>query len=277
MRKNLPELRQRIGTLRELEKWIELPMRVLAFVWLVLVIVEMVWGDLEVLAVFGTAIWALFIAEFALRFAIAPAKLRFLRKNAITALALAVPALRIFRAFRFVRAARAVRGIRLVSVVGTANRGMNALRLSMGRRGVGYVLLLTLLVVLLGAAGMHALEGEAGAGLNGYAEAIWWTAMLIMSLGTDFWPRTVEGRILCVLLAFYGFGVFGYITATLASFFVGQDAQAGSGEALGEKLAAIRTDIAALREELRTVAGRASGEPADTPFKAAPHGQDPPR
>lgn len=105
-----------------------------AFISLLLVIVELVWGTSNISAIFGTAIWIIFIARFALRLAAAPGKLRFLRKNWVTVLALAVPALRIFRAFRFLRLARAARSFRLLSIVGTANRGMNALRHSPGSR-----------------------------------------------------------------------------------------------------------------------------------------------
>jgi len=42
--------------------------------------------------------------------------------------------------------------------------------------------------------------------------------MLLTSMGSEFWPKSPEGRILCLLLAFYGFAVFGYITASFASF-----------------------------------------------------------
>jgi voltage-gated potassium channel len=48
--------------------------------------------------------------------------------------------------------------MRLVRVVGTANRGMNALRSSMRRRGLGYVLALSVLITFLGAGGMLAFE-----------------------------------------------------------------------------------------------------------------------
>ncbi len=249
------EVRQRRRALRQLEAWIETPMVALAFCWLGLVILELVWGATETLAIFGSAIWVIFVIEFALRFTLAPGKRAFLMRNWITILALAVSALRIFRAFRFLRVARAARGMRLVSIVGTANRGMNALRRSMGRRGLGYVLLLTILVVLLGGAGMFALErGSQGAeGLDSYGEAAWWTAMLIMTLSTDCWPQTVEGRILCVLLAVYGFAVFGYITASLASFFIGQEAQSARTELAGRRdIAALRSEVALLRSELQS-------------------------
>jgi voltage-gated potassium channel len=49
--------------------------------------------------------------------------------------------------------------------------------------------------------------------------------MLLTSIGSEYWPRTGSGRALCLLLAIYGFAVFGYITAALASYFVGRDAE----------------------------------------------------
>ena len=112
-------------------------MVLLSFVWLVLVVVEIVWGSTRLLEVFGTAIWIAFILEFALQFSLAPHKTGFLRRNWIAVIALVAPAFRMLRALRFLRAARAVRGLRLVRIVGTANRGINALRASLGRRGLG--------------------------------------------------------------------------------------------------------------------------------------------
>ena len=66
---------------------------------------------------------------------------------------------------------------------------------------------------------------EVEGGFTSYADALWWTAMLLTSMGSQFWPRTPEGRLLCMLLAMCGFAVFGYITASFASFFVGQEAK----------------------------------------------------
>ena len=61
------------------------------------------------------------------------------------------------------------------------------------------------------------------AGIHDYGTALWWTAMLMTTMGSAYWPQTGEGRILCVLLALYAFAVFGYVTATLATFFVSRD------------------------------------------------------
>ena len=250
--------RERTTALQQLDDWLRTPMLALSFAWLVLVVVELAWGSSSVLGWVSTAIWVVFVLEFLLRFALAPEKLAFLRGNWLTVLALLAPALRMVRALRFLRAARGLRGLRLVRIVGTANRGMNALRGSLGRRGAGYVLLLTTLVALLGAGGMLAFEpaSEVEGGFAGYGDALWWTGMLLTSMGSEFWPRTGEGRLLCFLLSLYGFAVFGYIAASFASFFVGRDAGSAEGEVAGSAdIALLRQEIAAMRADL----GRSRG------------------
>lgn len=245
--------RLRWRLLNDLDEWLALPMVLLSLAWLGIIVWELVSGSSALLETIGTAIWIVFIIEFALRFALAPAKLAFLKSNWLTVIALAVPALRLFRALSFLRAARALRGIRLVRIVGTANRSMNALQATLARRGFGYVAGLTFLVVGLGAAGMLSFEnaGEVDGGLTDYGHALWWTGMLVASLGTDFWPQTTEGRLLAMLLALYGLAVFGYITATLASFFVGRDAERADAPLAGTaEMTRLAAEVRALRIEL---------------------------
>jgi voltage-gated potassium channel len=249
------EQRERWMVLHQLEDWLETPMIVLSFIWFLLVLYELIWGDVGLFQVFGTIIWALFIADFLLRLAIAPIKLVFMRNNVITIIALALPALRMFRALQLFRVVRAARGLQLVRIVGTANRSMNALKRSLGRRGLGYVLAVTVGVALLGAAGMLAFEParEVEGGFENYADALWWTAMLLTTMGSGFWPLTAEGRVLALLLSVYGFAVFGYITASFATFFIGQEAHDAEGEVPGlADIASLRAEIAALlHDDLR--------------------------
>ena len=232
--------------LHDLDEWLRTPMLVLSLAWLAIVLFELTSGTSDLLETAGAVIWVVFIAEFALRLSLAPAKRPFLKSNWLTIIALAVPALRLFRAFAVLRAARALRGIRLVRIVGTANRSMNALRKTLRRRQFGYVFGLTLLVLSLGAAGMLNFEpaSEVGGGFTSYGHALWWTGMLVASIGTDFWPSTPEGRVLSTLLALYGLAVFGYVTATFASFFIGRDAEAPEAPLAGA------TDVAALHAEV---------------------------
>ena len=246
--------RLRWRLLTDLDEWLTVPMALLSLAWLAIVVWELVSGSTQLLETVGTAIWIIFIAEFVVRFALAPAKLPFLKSNWLTILALAVPALRLFRALAFLRAARALRGIRLVRIVGTANRSMNALKATLARRGFIYVAGLTLLVILLGAAGMLSLENarEVEGGFADYGHALWWTGMLVASVGSDYWPASTEGRLLTLLLTIYGLAVFGYITATLASFFVGRDAQEGSAPVAGNAdIKRLLKEVALLRSELK--------------------------
>jgi voltage-gated potassium channel len=231
------------------------PMTVLGLAWLVLIVVELVAEPSRWLTVGTQVIWVLFVVQFLLELVIAPSKATYLRRNWLTVLALLVPALRAVRIVRVVRVFRAARGLRLFRVVSSANRGMRTLSRVMGRRGLGYVLALTLLVNVLGAAGIYALERDvAGSTITGFGTALWWTAMTLTTMGADSFPRTPEGRFLGLLLAVYGFTVFGYVTAALASLFVARDAEAGDGElASGAQVEALRAEVALLARRVEAL------------------------
>lgn len=222
---------QRGSLLRRLEARLEVPMAVLGLCWLVLLVLELTGAQHAGLRWAGRLIWAVFIADFLLKLLLAPRKSAFLRRNLLTAVSLLLPALRavrVLRAFRVLRAGRAVRGVRLLGLLTSLNRGARSLGRTLHRRGFGYVMALTVLVLFSGAAGMLAFEGEgAGGGLRHYGDALWWTAMLLATMGSDYWPGTPEGRALCLGLALYGFTMFGYITATLGSYFVASDSRGG--------------------------------------------------
>jgi voltage-gated potassium channel len=151
--------------------------------------------------------------------------------------------------------ARAARGLRLLRVVTSVNRRMKAISASFGRRGFGYIVALTLIVNLAGAAGMYAFENEMPRGFESYGAALWWTAMLLTTMGTEYWPQTAEGRVLCFLLSLYGFAVFGYVTAALASYFIGRDADNEDTELVSAKpIKELRGEIAALHALRKNIA-----------------------
>jgi voltage-gated potassium channel len=240
-------LRERQELVERLEEWLEIPLVILGFVWLALLLQELVWGLTPHLETAVLVIWAAFLAEFFLRFAIAPAKLAFLRANWLTAISLLLPALRVLRAIRILSVFRA---LRLARVITGLNRGMRSLGSVMSRRGFGYVAFLTAMVTLVGAAGMYAFERTEG--LPTYGAALWWTAMIMTTMGSEYWPKTPEGRLLCFLLAVYALAVFGYLTAAIATFFIDRDAEDPRAEIAGTKdVGELRAEIAALRDQLR--------------------------
>ena len=210
-------------------------MLVLSGIWLVLLVVEFTRGLSEWLQTANDIIWLAFVLQFAIEFTIAPSRSLYLRKHWVTAISLALPAARLLRLARVARAARiarASRGLRLARLLGAFNRGMRTLTRGFRQRGLGYLTLLTFVIAITGAAGMYRLEMDApgGPGFADYGTALWWTAMLLTTMGSEYWPQTGEGRLLCLLLALYAFAIFGYVTAAIAAYFVGRDHQRGKLE-----------------------------------------------
>lgn len=255
---------ERNELLNRLEEIFELPLIILGFIWLVLLIMELL-GELNpLLQTVSTVIWIIFILDFILKFILAPVKVTFLKSNILTAISLLIPALRIFRisrAFRLLGTLKAARSLRLVKIAASFNRGMRSLRATMHRRAFGYVLLLTLVVLLLGSAAMFAFEKEVN-GFSGYSAAVYWTAMLFTSIGSEYWPQTPEGKVVCFFLSLYGFMVFGYFTATLATYFLGRDAEDDTAELAGAKqIQTLQKDISALQQTLQELLLRQEKKP----------------
>lgn len=71
--------------------------------------------------------------------------------------------------------------------------------------------------------------------------------MRIITAGSDFWPATPEGRGLAFLLSLFGYAIFGYVTATLATFFIGRDAEEEGVPVAGAK------DVEELKKEIVTL------------------------
>jgi voltage-gated potassium channel len=290
--------RERWPLVQQLQLLLEGPVTALGFIWLGLLVLDLTTGLPRSLQLVSYGIWVQFVLDFLLRLAIAPSKAHFLRRNWLTVVSLLLPAprvLRIFRAFGLLRAARATRSGRLLRLITALNRGMGALGASLGRRGVGYVALPTVIVTITGAAGIATFEHPAAmpaadstqpptsvGGLDGYGEALWWTAIQITTLGSEYWPRTPEGRILTFLLALYAFAIFVYLTATIASYFVGQDQAATRASAAVDQTtlvepAALRNELAALRAELAARPLQASPPETSIPSEQSQSGLEHPR
>jgi voltage-gated potassium channel len=254
--------------LRELDELTEGPLVILSLVWLGLLVLELTVGIGRVGEMLVYGLWALFILDFLIEIIIAPDRRAYLRRNWLVAVSLVLPAARVLRVAQVARVARIGRigrSLNLARIITSVNRGIRALGRTLAARGAGYVAAITFVVALGGAAGILTFESpaaiaEAGRvppagqiGVEGFGDALWWTLMILVTLGTDYWPVTMEGRILTVLLAVYGFAIFGYVTATLASHFLGRDRVQGAaagGAVAGDEARALRAEIAALRAEL---------------------------
>ena len=95
-----------------------------------------------------------------MRFSVAPHKIHYLKSQWITVIALIVPAFRVLRGFILLKTTRS---IYLVKVAASIRRGMQVLGSVFGRHGFGYIIGLTFFILLIGAAGIQALEGKLSA------------------------------------------------------------------------------------------------------------------
>ncbi len=246
----------------------ETAMAILGLLWMALLILELTYGLGPVLNAVFEGIWIVFVLEFVVRFILASDRGDYLKANWLVGLSLLIPAIRVLRVFRVLRLFRmapVVRGVLLARLFASSRRSMRALGHMMRRRGFAYVVLVTLIVTFVGAAGMYAFEKGAtdtGDGFTSYWDALWWTAMLLTTIGSQYWPVTAVGRILAILLSIYAVSVLGYIAAVLASYFIGRDANRAVSPA---DIQRVETLVRELREEIRSGRGRADapGRPSD--------------
>ncbi len=194
-----------------------------------------------------TAIWVAFLLDFGVRFVVAPAKVAFLRGNWLSAASLALPFLRPLRALRALRAARS---LSLVRLLGGANRGMRVLQRVARGRQLAYVAALTVLVTLLGAVGVLSFDRDAeGATIRTFGDALWWASAMVTTINNEKYVVSPEARVIAILLRVFAVSVFGLVTAAIASYFVGQQAEERAGVGVGVGEDAVGGGVAALHRE----------------------------
>ncbi|WP_166395115.1 potassium channel family protein [Rubrobacter marinus] len=244
-----PDLREDLR--RRLDRYLDLPLA-LASVLLILIAVIELGGEPSGpwsgrLMVLGWVLWGLFFAEFVAKFVLAPNKRAYLKHHPLDLLVLLVPFLRFLRVLRVLRATRAFPVFRLLVFGG---RGSGAALVLLRRRRLGQLALVSVIVVLIGAAAGFALEaGAPGAVITDLGDALWWSAALLTTVGSELYPVTAAGRVLGFLLMLYAVGVFSYLIASVASILVGLDA----GEARQEEAPPRGKSVRITADEVETL------------------------
>jgi voltage-gated potassium channel len=162
------------------------------------------------LSVAGWVLWAIFVAEFALRAYVAQDRGRFWRRNWWQVLFLALPFLRFARALTFLRTAR-IGGVLSATVRGSRSAG----RLLTGR--VGWLGLVTG-VVVIGSSQLLYVTNT----FPDYGQALHGAALATVT-GEPLAADGAVARVLEVVLAVYSVAVFATLAAALGAFFLQRD------------------------------------------------------
>jgi voltage-gated potassium channel len=192
------------------ERWSTIPLAILAFVYLGLYSMEVL-GDWPKLVLFdfiaiSDIIWGIFIIDFSVRFFMSPVKVQFLKSNAIELVSLVLPFFRAFRMFRVVIA------LGFLSRVGK----------SLSAKINIYVGLILPLLIYVCSLGVYEAEHLApGANIKQFGDAVWWAFVTIATVGYgDYYPVTLEGRIIAVFLMISGLALVSVIAVSVATMFL---------------------------------------------------------
>jgi voltage-gated potassium channel len=183
------------------------------------------------LTVIDYGAWALFGIDYVIRISIADPRGRYFLRNIADLVILALPALRPLRLLRL-----------LILLKMLNRRASDSLR---GRVAIYAGASAIVVVFCASLAILDAERGHRGSNINSFADALWWAATTVVTVGYgDRYPVTAEGRLIAVALMLAGIALLGVITASIATWLIEavRDAEAEG--------AATRSDIHSLRAEI---------------------------
>lgn len=211
-------------------KVVEVPLTVLALLWLpVLVLPYVIHLSPEVNETFEAIdlfVWAAFVIEYLVKLYLSPNRRGFFTNHLIDLAVITLPMLRPLRAARLLRLLNLARvGV----VLANALRRTKAL---FTHRGLHFVLLAVLAIVFACSALVLSFESHAkGSNIHNFGDALWWAIVTVTTIGYgDKYPVTSGGRGVAIVLMFVGIGLIGVLTATVASYFVTQNADEDKAE-----------------------------------------------
>ncbi len=227
----------REALLHRIERMTELPLLVLGFAMVPLLAAPLFW-DLSpvsrtVTLALDTLIWALFATDLAVKVAVAPRRVEYVRSHWLEVLVVLFPVARPLRLLRLiVFGSRSYRGVvRLANVD------------SLVVYAIGLVLVVATLV-------MSAERGH-NPDLDSFPDALWWSIGTVTTVGYgDVVPVTQVGRAFAYVLMIGGIGLFSALTANFASILVRRkDIGPAAVAALVEEVRIMREELAELREQ----------------------------
>jgi len=197
----------------------------------------------RVLEIFDLAVCIVFFFDFLVALATSRNRMRYLATWGWLDLLSSIPEV---AALRWARSARILRIFRLLRVMRAARVLSRALSFRRRQSGLTAAAITGLTVLLLSSVAILQVETDPGANIATAEDAIWWALTTMTTVGYgDRYPISTEGRIVGAALMLIGVGLFGVLTAFLASHFVSADETK-----LQLEIVALRQEVSALREVL---------------------------
>ena len=223
--------------LARIEHLTELPLLLMSFAIIPLLVGPIFWDMSEARQqVFFAAeifIWAFFAADLMLKVIVAPHRFRYLRRHWLEVLVVAVPwfrPLRIIRVFLF--GFRGVMGIRRLV-------------------HMDFLLVYAMGLVIIAATVVTSVETTSDSQITSFEDALWWSMVTVTTVGYgDMTPVTPIGRAIAMVLMLVGIGLFGGLTANMASLLLkAEEITEGTVIELVVEIRSLREAVSQLRQE----------------------------
>ena len=170
-------------------------------------------------------------------------KKRFLKDNIFDLLAI-IPFDTIFYFFRAFRVLRVIKLLRLIRIIGFTGKIQKSVKRFFKTNGFMYLVIVTVILVLLGAEIYSVAEN------TNYFDSIWWAIATTTTVGYgDISPHSEVGRFVAVILMLLGIGLIGSVTSTVTAFFV-EEKNDSQNDKLEQELSDIKQELRLLREEI---------------------------
>lgn len=167
----------------------------------------------QILIYVDTFICVIFFIDFVQQYKAAPSKLEYMKWGWLDLIS-CIPLMELNQFARLIRVFRLVRAIKSISMIS------HAINENKASTSLHFMVVTSLMMMLFGAIYILYLEKDMpGANIHNAGDAFWWTFVTITTVGYgDFFPVTLEGRIVAIILITTGVGMFGSFTAVLASW-----------------------------------------------------------
>jgi len=217
----------------------------------------------NLLRVYDNLICIVFLLDFGLNMKRAPSKRAyFFRQRGWLDLIGSIPSFGFFQLSGLLRLARLSRLARIAHILRGNNRRELISDIVRNRSQYATFVTLLLILIVLTISSTLVLQFESkspDANITTGGDALWWAVVTITTVGYgDKYPVTPGGRLTGVMVMAAGVGVIGALASILASILVPPPPQhepVEGASSVEEELAAVKVELAAIREALQRLEG----------------------